>query len=173
MSTDNSLPVSHEQERRRGGGKEDGSGVRFGGVRVHTHKMILGDNPGGRTTTGPPVTLNWDVEASEQYSTIDGFAREYYGRNDSLRPSARIISGTQRREIAAADNSDDVIEEVQKQVRTIRNSRGISAHDPHNLDILEEEKEGKKKKGGRRFGRLVRSTEKKSGGSLRMFGQRK
>jgi hypothetical protein len=41
-------------------------GVRFGQVRIHTHKNILGDNPS--VSAGLPITLDWDVLSSDHFN---------------------------------------------------------------------------------------------------------
>lgn len=45
--------------------EQDEQRLRFGEVRIRTYTVTLGDNPS--VSRGPPVTLDWDHNASESY----------------------------------------------------------------------------------------------------------
>lgn len=113
---------------------------------------------GGATTTGPPVTLDWDAEESQRFSTLDDFAEEYH---DGLRESRVVhkpvhrIAGSRRRDIAAEHHTEKDIEAVQKEIKTIRDGRKKSSHDPEDGSVKDmihrkkgEQQDGKKNTGG-------------------------
>ena len=135
--------------------------VKFGSVRVRLHKMTLGDNPGGQSLAGPPVTLSWEIEASEHHSSIDDFSKQHYGKTDSQRMVfAEILSGKQRTEIAARDHTQAKIAKTVAEVKLVRHGRDRSAKD--DTDALEAKEEEERLR-----------QEKKRGSVRRLFGRRK
>ena len=136
--------------------------VRFGSVRVHQHQMTMGDNPGGTTRTGPPVTLSWNADASFRYSTVDSFSlaqqqqqQHHDSSSDSLKRRVHIIPGAVRHAIAKQDGmTDSMIKRTTDEIQTIRNERAGSAQDTNrdmNREIFKtEQQEQKLARRGRR-----------------------
>lgn len=109
-------------------GKRRGGGVHFGSVRVRTHNMTLGDNPGG-TMSGPPLTLEWDPADSTRFSNVEDFAVKYHGEataEDTHRPAHRLDFRL-RQQIAAQGHSAGSIRRVQKEIFDIRDERKKSS----------------------------------------------
>ncbi|GAX10558.1 hypothetical protein FisN_2Lh590 [Fistulifera solaris] len=48
-----------------------GGRVRFGSVRVQTHKVVLGDNPS--CSKGAPMTLAWNPVLSDRFCSVEEF----------------------------------------------------------------------------------------------------
>jgi hypothetical protein len=100
--------------------------------------------------------LDWDVEESQQFSTLDGFAEEYH---NGLRESRVVhqpvhrIAGSRRRDIAAEHHTEKEVEAVQKEVKTIRDGRKKSSKDPEDGSVramlhMSKGEAGKKKTSG-------------------------
>ena len=119
--------------------KKNRGAVHFGSVRVRTHELTLGDNPGG-LTRGPPLTLAWDPTDSTRFSNVDEFAVKYHGvaEDQVVHEPAHILEASLRQQIAAAQgHSAGSIRRIQAQVHEIRQGRKQSSQeDP--LSIPEE-----------------------------------
>lgn len=98
------------------------SAVSFGTVRVHQHRLTLGDNPG--VSTGVPLTLGWDVEDSETYD-LQSFERNNASEEHKL---SRITRG-KRELIASEHHSRGSILQRGNEVREIKKSRETSVTD--------------------------------------------
>ena len=108
--------------------EQTSSGVRFGGVRVRKHAIILGDNPGG-TANGPPITIDWDpMDESEAYSTCDSFSAKY-PRHCVLGTAVRL-SVQERRKIICEHYPEEEINKVEQEIQCIREERKESALEP-------------------------------------------
>ena len=115
-----------EQEKRVG----------WGSVCVHTHVFKLGCNP-GMFLRGPPLTIDWATESTENFPTVEAFNEHYHpGRTCTQCPVYRIAS-TKRYKIAAEGSTSDDIEEVEKDIQMIKESRAVSANDPLEGSIKE------------------------------------
>jgi hypothetical protein len=110
--------------------------VSFGSVQVHHHPLTLGCNPGGSTSTGPPLTLHWDSFGSDHYPTIEDFSAEFHQHKSRDAPVYRII-GSKRREIAAEEHSPEAIAAVEAEIRQIREARFMSSMDPPEGSVKE------------------------------------
>ena len=147
-----------------------------------------GDNPGGRCNTGPPVTLHWDVEASEEYSTIDAFSKHYHGQRDEdkehfLVPSCvlRVIPSARRREIAVADqNSATMIARTQAEVKIVREARKRAMREAlkemqqaHMKQKQQQQQKLRLRAEGEEPHHLQRKREKKLHAVFRLFGHRR
>jgi len=119
-----------------------GCGVKFGSVRVHTHNLTLGDNPGG--TAGPPVEMTWDPQDSLHYSTVDEFAIQEHGLEDSLVNHGGVhrMTPAQRQEIAAREHTAGSIRRIEIQIHEIRKERLKSRAE----DLAEAEKKDAERK---------------------------
>ena len=53
--------------------KEKQKGVTFGNVTIHMHMLTLGDNPGGTTRDGPPLTIEWKSNDTIHFDCIDEY----------------------------------------------------------------------------------------------------
>lgn len=105
-------------------------GVHFGSVRVRTHEMTLGDNP-GCLTPGPPLTLEWDPTESTRFANVDEFAETYHGQDadkEEHHPAHRL-EGRLRQQIAAQHHSAGSIRRVQMEVYEIRADRKKSSQE--------------------------------------------
>jgi hypothetical protein len=116
-----------------------GSGVSFGSVHVHEHRMTLGSNPEVRR--GVPVELAWDVEESNVFSTIDEYEEKAHaeGRDSG---SAKRIAAWKREAIAEAHHSRESIVRVETEIQTIQKQRHDSKRDAaakHVVSTLEKE----------------------------------
>ena len=125
-----------------------GSGVQFGSVRVHTHKMTLGDNPGAKTA-GPPVTLDWNVQESERFEDVNGYSMKYHGTRDSQRViegklvHAHRMDAKERMKIAGRDHTAGSIRKLQSELYTIKKHREESANeDPEKVVETKKKKRG-------------------------------
>lgn len=143
------------KKKKKGTG---GGGVRFGSVRVRTHELTLGDNPGGKTG-GVPLALEWDPKDSTRYENIDEFAVKYHGARDSLvdHEKAHRLKPGERNLIAARHHTPGSIRKIQMEVHEIRKERKESSVE----DIVAAEKndhkrQAAKKKGGGLLGRLFK-----------------
>lgn len=118
--------------------KHGGGGVQFGSVRVHTHKLTLGDNPGGKEA-GPPVEFEWGHQESLRYGNIDEFALHEHGVRDSrvIHDKAQRLEAAERQRIAARDHSAGSIRKIQMQIHEIRSHRAKSKEE----DLAEAEKQ--------------------------------
>lgn len=103
--------------------RKKGGGVHFGSVRVRTHELTLGDNPGGQV--GLPLTLEWDPMDSTRFANVDDFAKKYHGQEDTMdehHPAHRLAVGL-RQEIAAQGHSAGSLRRVQREIHEIRRER--------------------------------------------------
>lgn len=99
--------------------KDDTRIVKFSVVRVHEHKVVLGDNPAVRE--GVPVTLDWEVEASE---TCDVEFFENHLRRDCL-PTQ--LSPDEREAIAREHGaSSAAVLQAFREIQKIQLSRELS-----------------------------------------------
>lgn len=112
------------------------SGVRFGQVRIHEHKNILGDNPS--VSKGPPITLDWDVLAShriclDEYETEklrlsceDVAAEQADGKptdgskTTAVRRPTRIPAPERYNIVRAAGHSRSSLERVHSEIQMIK-----------------------------------------------------
>jgi hypothetical protein len=108
--------------------------VKFGAVRVHTHRMTLGANPS--TTRGVPVELAWEVEESMQFenpSDFDAYTSSEHGSSDIWHDGdphgARRITAASREQIASVNHSRESIVKAQQEVMEIKKSRMDSIKD--------------------------------------------
>jgi hypothetical protein len=122
--------------------------VSFGSVRIHKHRMSLGDNPG--VSTGVPVTLAWEVEESLRFDSIEEAAKE------SGKHGLHRISRNRREEIANQLHSRSSIVRLQDEIKSIQVSRTASERDTelHIRRVKAEKKQGKR--GGGLFGMFKR-----------------
>ncbi|GAX25611.1 hypothetical protein FisN_28Hh086 [Fistulifera solaris] len=101
--------------------------VGFSTVRIHHHRLSLGDHPD--VSSGIPLTLAWEYDQSETLK-VDDIVHE----KDQVQPnhSARVrrIPRTHREEIAAERHSRDSIILAKEQVRELQRSREESQSDP-------------------------------------------
>ena len=95
------------------------SHISFGEVRVHKHRMTLGDNP---SADGIPVEIAWEEEESETLS-VDRFEEEH--------PTHEVhrIAKTSREKIAQERHSRQSIKRVEQEVEKIKKSREASERD--------------------------------------------
>ena len=68
--------------------------VGFSTVRLHTHKHILGDNPS--VSAGLPVTLDWDVEQSENFD-LEDFEANKESKNQQQQRNKETATKTRKR----------------------------------------------------------------------------
>lgn len=140
-----------------------GGGVRFGSVRVRTHALTLGDNPGATTAAGPPLGLEWEPQNSTRFENINEFSLAEHGKRDSMviHQKAKKFAPSERQQIAARTHRQASIKKIQMEVREIREEREKSKAE----DIAEAEKKevashqhnkGGKKKGGGLFTRMFK-----------------
>jgi hypothetical protein len=108
--------------------------VKFGAVRVHTHRMTLGANPS--TTRGVPVELAWEVDESMQFenpSDFDAYTSSEHGSSeiwhDGDPHGARRITAASREHIASVNHSRESIVKAQQEVMEIKKSRMDSSKD--------------------------------------------
>eukprot|EP00977_Amphora_coffeiformis_P001564 scaffold297_cov171-Amphora_coffeaeformis.AAC.13 len=132
--------------------------VRFGSVCVHTHKLKLGCNP-GMLLKGPPLTIDWKAEITENFPTVDSFYQHYHpddsttnlddggddddtkkGKNGVTKRNKPVyrLTSAHRREIAQnyGDESDE-IDRVEQEILTIQQARKESAKEPNSDSIKE------------------------------------
>ena len=119
---------SDAETKQRSGERHSGhgSGVSFGSVHVHEHRMTLGSNPEVRR--GVPVELAWEVEQSEVFSTVDEFEEKAHadGRDSG---NARRIAAWKREAIAEAHHSRESIVRVTNEIQAIQQNRHDSQRD--------------------------------------------
>ena len=124
--------------------KEVGGGVHFGSVRVRTHDLTLGDNPGG--IVGIPLTLEWDPTDSTRYANVDDFATKFHGNATEEHHPAHRLEAKLRQQIAAEHHSAGSIRRVQMEVHEIRTERKKSSQeDPVAAEEKANKKSGSKK----------------------------
>jgi hypothetical protein len=128
------------------------SGVSFGSVHVHQHRMTLGVNPEVRH--GVPVELAWEVEQSCVFDTVDEFEETVHAtsttdetsllknQGSSADPTSttttsstvphpvKRMTAAEREEIASVHHSRDSIVRVQSDMHTIQQHRHDSQRDP-------------------------------------------
>mmetsp|Transcript_11426 Transcript_11426/g.21810 ORF Transcript_11426/g.21810 Transcript_11426/m.21810 type:complete len:175 (-) Transcript_11426:143-667(-) len=139
--------------------RKKAGGVQFGSVRVRTHNMTLGDNPGG-TMVGPPMTLEWNPADSTRFSNVEEFAVKYHGEpnaEDIHRP-AHKLPPTLRQKIAAQDHSAGSIRRIQTEMFEIRDGRKKSSQEDPALAEMQQEVTHIRKGKGRFFQRLFKSS---------------
>lgn len=135
--------------------RRGGRGVRFGSVRLHTHKRVLGDNPAVRH--GPPITFDWAVESSERFQTVDDYSQELRkedeDRTKERHPKVKRIDGYERtRMLRRVGHTYGSITRVYKDIEKIKKTR-TQPTDPVIEEDDEEEEEKPKARGlGRWFG---------------------
>jgi hypothetical protein len=100
------------------------SGVSFGSVRVHEHRLTLGDNPG--VSTGIPLTLGWECDDSETYD-LEAFER--LNKEDNSTGGVHRLTRHKRELIASENHSRDSIIKIHREVRSIQLSREDSEQD--------------------------------------------
>lgn len=110
------------------------SGVKFGNVRVHQHRLTLGDNPG--VSVGIPLTLGWEVEDSETYD-LQAFERQKEQEDHS---QVKRYTRYKRELIASENHTRDSLVMRSKEVQEIKHSRVVNKSD--------RAARSKKKKGG-------------------------
>jgi len=94
--------------------------VSFSTVRVHQHRLTLGDNPA--VSRGIPLTLDWQIEDSETFD-LELF-EAVYGRKDLC-----CFSSDERKAIARQDHSRDSLVRVRQEVKAIQYSRERSKYE--------------------------------------------
>jgi hypothetical protein len=134
-------------------GSSGNSGVSFGSVHVHQHRMTLGANPEVRH--GVPVELAWEVERSCVFDTVDEFEEKVHAvttttdetsllknQGSSADPTSttttsstvphpvKRMTAAEREEIASVHHSRDSIVRVQSDMHTIQQHRHDSQRDP-------------------------------------------
>lgn len=120
-SSSSMRPVLPTSESSKGAStRSNDSKVSFGSVRIHKHRMSLGDNPG--VSGGVPVTLAWEKEESVNYETIDA-------AEENLTHELRRISKNRREAIAAEHHSRNSVTLAVKEVQSIQESRFDSEND--------------------------------------------
>lgn len=137
--------------------------VHWGNVRVHTHKLKLGCNP-GMLLFGPPLTIDWKADVVQDFPSPEEFYEHYHkGRPAGSAPVYRMTHFV-RNEIAAESDSLEDIRAVENEVQMIRQSREQSAKEPNEGSVKEmllkkrQEREAKKTKKQTGFwGSLFRS----------------
>jgi hypothetical protein len=100
------------------------SGVSFGTVRVHEHRLTLGDNPG--VSIGVPLTLGWECDDSETYD-LEAFER--LSKDNNSTGGVHRLTRYKRELIASENHSRDSITLRKKEVRTVQLSRAESEQD--------------------------------------------
>mmetsp|Transcript_3904 Transcript_3904/g.7768 ORF Transcript_3904/g.7768 Transcript_3904/m.7768 type:complete len:156 (-) Transcript_3904:155-622(-) len=109
--------------------------VRWGHVCVHTHTFRLGCNPG--LLEGPPLTIDWARESKEDFPTIEEFNKHYHPNRTCTQCPVYRLTSEKRYQIVAEGSSSEDIEEVEKDIQMIRESRTESANDPPEGSIRE------------------------------------
>ena len=157
------------------------SRVSFGGVSVYVHNLTLGDHPGG-TTTGPPLTLEWKMDNSYQFKSVESFERyaidDRHKNRRSRRPycnggsneggegdddqeydasatttSVKIIDPSIRQLIAGVDHTSNDIRKALFEVHRIRAER---------LQSKKEDMEKALEKEERKLAKMVARQKRKS-----------
>ena len=111
-----------------------GSRTRFGSVRVAWHRMTLGIHPDSRS--GPPVMLGEEA-CEERFETVDKFDEVIHSTQKSSsgkKPMYRMSKAV-RRDIALQHHSLEEIEQVEKEVSSIRENRKQSSLEPEEGSI--------------------------------------
>jgi len=116
--------------------KQQGNRVHWGTVCVHTHVFKLGCNP-GLSLEGPPLTIDWGTESSEDFPTIEAFNKRYHPNRTCTQCPVYRITSEKRYEIVADGSSSEDVEEVEKEIQMIRESRAKSANDSPEGSIKE------------------------------------
>jgi len=132
-----------------------GGAVRFGSVRLHTHKRVLGDNPA--VHDGPPITLDWAVQKSERFQSVDDYDKVIRAEdNDPTKehhPHVKRIAGFDRTQMMReAGHSYGSMARVYEEINKIKKDR-TKPTDPVIEEDEEEEHTKPKVRGlGRWFG---------------------
>ena len=100
------------------------SSVSFGTVSIHSHQVILGDNPSVRS--GPPLTLDWkpfdtktvDLDSYERYFEEEGRRRTY--------AELRIPQGQREQLVKELDYNKRMLRQVLKEIDFIRRTSSFS-----------------------------------------------
>jgi len=96
--------------------------VRFGVVRLHTHKRVLGDNPA--VSRGPPVSLDWQVQSSLVFH-VDDYENE---QRKSGKKKNTKLSATERYEILRAEgHSRGSFTRANEEIRQIKKESSAAA----------------------------------------------
>ncbi|KAL7575571.1 hypothetical protein ACA910_020145 [Epithemia clementina (nom. ined.)] len=126
------------------------SEVKFGNVRIHTHRMTLGDNPEAK---GTPVTIDWEVQESEELD-IDSYEENQW--NSGKDRSVHRIDKRSRDKIALEHHSRESIVKVQNEIMAIKLSREASEREDVRKAIVKEEKRHKRDQRKHPIMRLLR-----------------
>jgi len=97
--------------------------VNFGVVRVHTHDIVLGDNPS--VSQGPPLTLDWDANKSECYS-LDEFEKI---NNSGGHHAKRVSMRTREIWLREMGHSTESFNRVSDEIEHIKTSRQLSRNE--------------------------------------------
>ena len=144
--------------------------VSFGGVNVYVHNLTLGDHPGGKTP-GPPLTLEWEMDDSFHFKSVDSFEHSLDRPNQrqwSEYGSVKVLDSGLRQLIAAANHSSSEIRKTLSEVYTVRQERTKSKEED-----LEKAEAKEAKKEARRLARINRKSKNGINGLLarrRFFG---
>ena len=100
------------------------SSVSFGTVSIHSHQVILGDNPSVRS--GPPLTLDWkpfdtktvDLDSYERYFEEEGRRRTY--------AELRIPQGQREQLLKELDYNKRMLRQVLREIDFIRRTSSFS-----------------------------------------------
>ena len=134
--------------------------VSFGGVTIHIHNLTLGDNPGGSTRDGPPLTIEWENNHTLRFNSVDEYRKEhaaignYYRlqrqdggpnddddlaeqRRDGRR--AKKIEGKLRSSIAALDHTPNDLKKTLVDIYKLRQQRLQSKNDDIEKELEKEE----------------------------------
>jgi hypothetical protein len=98
--------------------QEDERSVQFSVVRVHEHKMILGDNPA--VSEGVPVTLDWEVEFSETWDV------DYFETHRRREGPATVLCADEREAMAREQGASNIsLLRTCKEIQQIQLSREL------------------------------------------------
>jgi hypothetical protein len=166
LLTEDTVATDAGPDQRSSG---QGSGVSFGSVHVHEHRMTLGSNPEVRR--GVPVELAWDVEESNVFSTVDEFEEQAHGEGRES-GSAKRIAAWKREAIAEAHHSRESIVRVETEIQTIQQQRHDSQRDKaakHVVDELQREPHATVIPPSKKVSRSVDGAQESSKGWMRLF----
>ena len=157
----------NENEEEKEAGEEpvyaNETRVRFGGVNVYVHNLTLGDHPGG-TTPGPPLTLEWEMDDSFHFKSVESFEHSLDRPNQrqwSEHGSVKILDSRVRQLIAAANHSSSDIRKTLSEVYAVRQDRTKSKDED-----LEKAEAKEAKKESRRLARINRTSKNGINGIL-------
>ena len=123
---------------------EESGSVRFGSVRVHKHRMTLGDHPSAR---GLPVMLAWEVDDSEEIdlAAFQERQREKSEYEQRQEPGLRRLDMFAREEIARRNHTRESLTKVQVEMFQIQKSRMASKNDNVDQAARREERQRRRK----------------------------